>query len=187
LQALFKNGAAKLLAKPTMVTTSGAKADILVGGEVPVPIQQALGTTTVTWKEFGIKLGVEPVLQREGNLRMKVNSEVSNLDYANAVVVGQSTIPAINTRKANTDVVLKTGESLVIGGLLQATENENVDKLPFLGDIPILGNLFKSKRFQRQDTELRIIVTPRHVVSSDTPIQYQEAPDARPLLTPKKK
>ena len=187
LEAMVRDGVAKVLAAPKMVTNSGGKADILVGGEVPVPVQQALGTTTIMWKDFGVKLAVEPVLQREGRMRLKVASEVSSLDYANAVRVNDTQVPALQSRKAGTDVMLRTGESLVIGGLYQASENESVDKIPLLGEIPILGELFKSRRFQRQESELRIIVTPRLVTGSDSPIEYEEAPSAKPLLTPKKK
>lgn len=182
LQALFRNGQARLLAAPRMVTASGGKSDILVGGEVPVPVQQALGQTTILWKEYGVKLGVEPVVQREGRLKLKVASEVSSLDYANAVTLGSSQIPSMVTRKAGTDVVLASGESLVIGGLLQSTDSEVIDRLPFLGDIPVLGNLFRSRRFQRQETELRVVLTPRMVAAAGEAPQYKEAPDAGSLL-----
>ena len=187
IEAMVRDGVAKLLANPTMVTNSGGKASILVGGEVPVPIQQALGTTTIMWKEFGVKLAIEPTLQKEGRMRLKVGSEVSSLDYANAVRINDTQVPAISSRKADTELMLKPGESLVIGGLLQATDNETIEKLPFLGDVPILGQLFRSKRFQRQETELRIVITPKLVVSSETPIEYKEVPDAGPLLTPVEK
>jgi pilus assembly protein CpaC len=187
LQALERDGLAKMLADPRMVTASGGKADILVGGEVPVPIQQALGTTTIEWKQYGIKLAIEPVLQKEGRMQLKVASEVSSLDYANAVKINNSQVPSLTSRKADTDVVLRTGESLVIGGLLQANDSTSVDRLPFLGDIPILGELFKSRNFQRQESELRIVVTPRLVMGSDEPIEYKEAPHVAPLLTPEKK
>lgn len=184
LQALFKTGQAKLLAAPRMVTASGGKSGILVGGEVPVPVQQALGQTTILWKEYGVKLGVEPVVQREGRLKLKVSSEVSSLDYANAVRLGESQIPSLVTRKADTDVILASGESLVIGGLLQSSDSEVIDKLPLLGDIPILGHLFRSKRFQRQETELRVVLTPRMVAAADAPVRYKEVPDAESLLHP---
>lgn len=187
LSALVRNGAAKILAAPTMTTSSGGKAGILVGGEVPIPVTQALGTTTIMWKEFGVKLDVQPVLQREGRMRMTVASEVSSLDYANAVKVNNQQIPALSSRKASTEVVLRPGESLVIGGLYQANENTNVEKVPLLGDIPILGQLFRSNSFQRQDSELRLIVTPRLVTPADARIEYKEAPDATPLLTPKQR
>ncbi|MNS71459.1 Type II secretion system protein D precursor [compost metagenome] len=187
LEAMVRDGVAKVLAAPKMTTNSGGKADILVGGEVPIPVQQALGTTTIQWREFGVKLAVEPLLQREGRMRLKVASEVSSLDYANAVRVNDTQIPGLQSRKAGTDVVLRPGESLIIGGLYQATENNSVEKVPLLGDIPILGELFKSTRFQRQESELRVVVTPRLVTPADSRIEYQEAPDAKPLLTPKKR
>jgi pilus assembly protein CpaC len=187
LEAMVRDGVAKVLAAPRMTTNSGGKADILVGGEVPVPVQQALGTTTIMWKEFGVKLAVEPLLQREGRMKLKVASEVSSLDYANAVRVNDTQVPSLQSRKASTDVVLRPGESLVIGGLYQANENNAVEKIPFLGDVPILGELFKSRRFQRQESELRIVVTPRLINPADTRIEYKEAPDAKPLLTPKQR
>lgn len=187
VEAMVRDGVAKVLAAPKMVTASGGKAEILVGGEVPVPVQQALGMTTIMWKDFGVKLAIEPALQREGRMRLKVASEVSSLDYANAVRINDTQVPALQSRKAGTDLLLRTGESLVIGGLYQASENNSVEKVPLLGDIPILGELFKSRRFQRQESELRIIVTPRLVAGSDEPIEYEEAPSAKPLLTPKKK
>ena len=115
----------------------------------------------------------------------QTQAEVSALDYANAVRVNNQQIPALTSRKAATDLVLRPGESLVIGGLYQANEQTNVEKIPLLGDIPILGELFKSTSFQRQDSELRLIITPRLVTPADSRIEFKEAPSVKPLLTPK--
>lgn len=161
LHLLVSEGHARVLAKPNLVTVSGGKASFLVGGQIPIPQIQQLGQVTVSWRDYGVKLDVEPLVREDGRIALKVKPEVSSLDYNNAVRVGGFTIPSLSTRQAETQVILRPGESLAIGGLIQETETQNVDKLPLLGDIPILGALFSSTQFQKDETELAILVTPR--------------------------
>lgn len=161
LNFLISHGKAKLLADPKLVAVSGGKANFLVGGEVPVPEAQQYGNVTVTWREYGVKLDIEPTVLADGRIDLKVNPEVSTLDYANGVKVGQFLIPALSSRKAGTEVQLEPGQGLIIGGLLQHNTTEDVSQLPLLGDIPILGELFKSHSFQKNETELQILVTPK--------------------------
>ncbi len=163
LSFLVSTGRAKLLADPKLVAISGGKANFLVGGEVPVPEAQQFGNVTVTWREYGVKLNIEPTVLPDGRVDLKVNPEVSTLDFADGVRVGQFLIPALSSRKAGTEVILKPGQGLIIGGLLQHNTTENVQKFPFLGDIPILGELFKSRQYQKNETELQILVTPKLV------------------------
>jgi pilus assembly protein CpaC len=161
LQALQNRGEAKLLARPTLVTTDGGTAHFLAGGEIPIPIQQALGQTTIMWKEFGVRLEVQPTLLGDGRVSLAVKPEVSSLDFANGLKQGSFTVPALRTRRADTQVVLGTSETLMLGGLMNAEQNRGYDMLPGLGDVPILGELFKSRSFQDNQSELAIMVTPR--------------------------
>lgn len=163
LKLLVSEGRAKVLATPKLVAASGGKASFLVGGQIPIPQAQQLGVVTILWKDYGVKLDVEPRVQDGGRIALKVTPEVSALDYNNAIQLNGFTIPSISTRQAQTDVVLGAGESLAIGGLLQNSETQNINKFPILGDIPILGALFKSSQFQKHETELTILVTPRMV------------------------
>ncbi len=171
LQLMVREGHAKVLAKPKLVAANGGKASFLVGGEIPIPISQQLGQVTVTWKDYGVKLNVAPTARNDGRIALKVAPEVSALDYTNAIKINGFLIPALTTRSAETDVLLAPGEGLAIGGLIHNTEVQNLEKLPLLGDIPILGNLFKSTQFQKQETELTILVSPRLI--SPTAVQPQ--------------
>lgn len=175
LKLLVNEGSAKVLAKPRLVAVSGGKASFLVGGQIPVPQAQQLGQVTVTWRDYGVKLNVEPVVREDGRISLKVKPEVSSLDFANAIRLNGFTIPSISSRQAETEVMLRPGEGLAIGGLLQSSETSAVEKLPLLGDIPVLGALFRSTQFQRDETELTIFVTPRLVIPSATDSAPQEA------------
>lgn len=163
LKAMEANGDAKILAKPNLVAVSGGKADFLVGGEIPIPMAQQLQTVTFEWKPYGIKLAVEPRVLEDGRISMKVSPEVSTLDYNNAVRLTDFLVPAISSRRASTEVVLTPGEGIAIGGLMQNIESKTVERLPVLGHIPIIGELFKSTRYQKNETELAILVTPELV------------------------
>ncbi len=163
IKLLESQGNAKILAKPNLVAVSGGKADFLVGGEIPVPIAQQLQTVTFEWKPYGIKLSVEPRVLDDGRISMKVSPEVSTLDYNNAVRITDFLVPAISTRRAQTEVILAPGQGIAIGGLMQSIESKSVERVPFLGHIPILGELFKSTRFQQNETELAILVTPEFI------------------------
>jgi pilus assembly protein CpaC len=161
LQALQNRGEAKLLARPTLVTTDGGTAHFLAGGEIPIPIQQALGQTTIMWKEFGVRLEVQPSLLGDGRVALTVKPEVSSLDFTNGLKQGSFTVPALRTRRADTQVVLGASETLMLGGLMNAEQSRGYDMLPGLGDVPVLGELFKSRSFQDNQSELAIMVTPR--------------------------
>lgn len=161
LKFLVTNGQARILADPRLVSMSGGKATFLVGGEVPVPEAQQFGNVTISWREYGVRLAVEPRVLEDGRIDLKVSPEVSTLDFTNGVRVGQFLVPALASRKAATQVTLAPGQGLVIGGLIQNTQTENIEKFPFLGEIPVLGELFKSRRFAKNETELQILVTPR--------------------------
>lgn len=163
IKLLEAQGNAKILAKPNLVAVSGGKADFLVGGEIPVPIAQQLNTVTFQWKPYGIKLAVEPRVLDDGRIAMKVSPEVSTLDYNNAVRLTDFLVPAISSRRAETEVVLTPGQGVAIGGLMQNIESKNVERVPLLGHIPIIGELFKSTRYQQNETELAILVTPEFV------------------------
>jgi len=161
LKFLVNSGQARVLADPKLVAQSGGKATFLVGGEVPVPEAQQYGQVTISWREYGVRLEVEPRVLEDGRVDLRVAPEVSTLDFTNGVRVGQFLIPALASRKAATQVTLAPGEGLVIGGLIQNSQTENIEKFPLLGEIPVIGELFKSRRFARAETELQILVTPR--------------------------
>lgn len=163
IKAMEANGDAKILAKPNLVAVSGGKADFLVGGEIPIPMAQQMQTVTFEWKPYGIKLSVEPKVLEDGRISMKVSPEVSTLDYNNAVRLTDFLVPAISSRRASTEVVLSPGQGVAIGGLMQNVESKTVERVPLLGQIPIIGELFKSTRFQKNETELAILVTPEFV------------------------
>ncbi|HBN08114.1 MAG TPA: secretion system protein, partial [Cyanobacteria bacterium UBA8530] len=147
---------------------SGGKASFLVGGEVPIPMAQAQGQVTIDWKEYGVKLDISPQVMASGKISLKVKPEVSSLDFNNGVRINNFLVPALQSRKAETQVVLRDGQSLLIGGLIQNQESKNIEKLPFLGDIPVLGQLFRSDNFQNNETELNVIVTP-HLLKAPAP------------------
>ncbi|WP_326491036.1 type II and III secretion system protein family protein [Hydrogenophaga sp. NFH-34] len=163
LGLLEGNNLARVLAEPTLVALSGQSANFLAGGEIPIPIAQGLGTVSVEYKPFGIGLTVSPTVLANNRIALKVAPEASELNYSNAVALNGTVVPAIATRRADTTVELSDGESFVIGGLVSRQTWSNIDKVPMLGDIPVLGALFKSMEFQRNESELVIIVTP-HLV-----------------------
>lgn len=155
LNMLEQNGSAVVLARPTLSTRSGTKANFLAGGEIPYSVSNINGTTIV-FKPYGIKLDIEPKIDPNGVIRAKIISEVSDIDPAISTVSG----PALRTRKTESEFNVQDGETIVLSGLLSRDKSTSIDKLPFLGDIPILGALFRSKRFQNNETELVVFVTP---------------------------
>ncbi len=161
--ALKENGLAKILAEPTLVALSGQEASFLAGGEFPVPVPQALGTTTIMFKKFGVGLNFTPTVLGGNVMSMRVAPEVSELDFANAIVLNGFVVPSITTRRASTVVELRDGQSFAIAGLIRSSVREKLSKYPVLGDVPILGTLFRSSEFQRSESELIILVTP-HLV-----------------------
>ncbi|MEJ1170921.1 type II and III secretion system protein family protein [Variovorax sp. CCNWLW235] len=157
------NGMARVLAEPTLVALSGQSASFLAGGELPVPAPQGLGTTSIEYKPFGIGLTLTPTVLSNDRIVLKVAPEASDLDYTNSLSIGGVAVPAISTRRADTTVELGDGESFIIGGLVSRTTTSNADKVPLLGDIPVLGTFFKQNKYQMSEKELVILVTP-HLV-----------------------
>jgi pilus assembly protein CpaC len=154
---------ARVLAEPTLVALSGQSASFLAGGELPILEPQGLGTTTVTFKPFGIGLTVTPTVLSADRIALKVAPEASDLDYSRGISLDGTQIPAISTRRADTTIELGDGESFVIGGLVSSQLSSMVDKVPFLGDLPIIGSFFRNLNYKREDKELVIVVTPRLV------------------------
>lgn len=163
LSLLESNGLARVLAEPSLTALSGQSASFLAGGEIPIPVPQGLGSVAIEYKSFGIGLQVSPTVLSDDRIVLKVAPEASDLDFGNGLQINGSLVPAIITRRADTTVELGDGESFVIGGLVNTTTTSNVDKLPILGDLPILGSFFKNTRYSKDERELLIIVTPRLV------------------------
>jgi pilus assembly protein CpaC len=163
IDALKEDGLIKILAEPTLISMSGQEASFLAGGEFPVPQAGGLGTTSVFYKKFGVELSFTPTVLSENKISIKVHPSVSELDFTNAVFLEGFVVPGLNKREAVTMVELADGQSFAIAGLLQESVRDIVQKFPLLGDIPILGALFRSRAFQKRETELIIIVTP-HLV-----------------------
>ncbi len=160
IDALDDEGLISILAEPNLTALSGETASFLAGGEFPVPIPQDENTVTIEFKQFGVHLAFTPVLLSGGRINLRVAPEVSQLSSAGSVNFSGFNIPALTTRRAETTVELASGQSFAIAGLLQNDANHDVTKFPGLGDLPVLGTLFRSTRFQRNETELVIIVTP---------------------------
>jgi pilus assembly protein CpaC len=161
VDALEQVGLLSMLAEPTLTALSGEKAEFLAGGEFPIAVPQPSGGgITVQFKEYGVKLAFTPTVHSGNRISLKVAPEVSQLTSSGAVTLNNLTIPALTTRKADTTVELGSGQSFVIAGLLQNSVTNDVNQLPGIGSLPIIGRLFKSDRFRRQETELVIVVTP---------------------------
>jgi len=175
IDALKADGLVKILAEPTLIALSGQSASFLAGGEFPVPVPQGLGTVAIEYKQFGVSLNFTPIVLADNKINIKVRPEVSELDFNNAVAISGSLVPGLNTRSAETVVELADGQSFAIAGLLRDTARDAMNKYPLLGEIPILGVLFRSREFQRNETELVIIATPRLVKPLD--------PSKQPLPT----
>jgi pilus assembly protein CpaC len=165
IDAATNSGLAKVLAKPTLLARSGQKASFLAGGEVPIPIAPggAFGSITIEFKQFGVGVEFAPTVLGGDRIHLEVSPEVSEPDFNIGAAVGGSVTPGFITRRASTSVELGDGQSFAIAGLLQDNVAEAVEKYPLLGDVPILGALFRSVRYQKKETELVLIVTPRLV------------------------
>ena len=161
IDLLAQNNQARILSEPNLMVDDGGKATILVGGEIPVPMAQTGGAVTVDWKAYGVKLEIGPRILESGNrISLDVAPEVSSLDAGNSVTIGGFVLPALRTRKASTTVTMTNGDTLIIGGLLQNDESKAIRKIPLLGDLPLIGALFRRKEFQTGQSELVIMVTP---------------------------
>ncbi|SFC74995.1 type II and III secretion system protein family protein [Pseudoalteromonas denitrificans] len=158
LDALAKEGAAKLLAEPNLTSLSGETASFLAGGEYPLPVSQNQnGQILVQYKKYGVLLNITPTVLSDQRISLKIQPEVSSLDVNTGLAVGGLAVPGIKVNRADTTVELASGESFMLAGLLMHDENNTVSKFPFLGDIPVLGALFRSTGFERKETELVII------------------------------
>ncbi len=162
LRAVRQTGAVRSLAEPNLIAMDGQQASFLAGGEFPVPIVQAgsdRNTVTVLFKEYGVRLNFKPTILDEDHIRLELEPEVSSIDFSNGVKFDGFVIPALKTRRAKTGVELRDGQSFALAGLLDNNEIQSFSKIPVISEVPILGNLFKSKSFQRNETELMFIIT----------------------------
>jgi pilus assembly protein CpaC len=172
IRALSSRGLLRSLAEPNLIALPGREATFLAGGEFPYPAVQGGGgnnAVSIVFKEFGIRLRFTPTITRGGSIRLKVMPEVSALDFSNPLVFGGFTIPSILSRRTETEVEMKNGQYLAIAGLVDNTMTDNSTKIPLLGDIPILGQFFRSKDARQRRTELLVLVSPKLVLPSDTP------------------
>ncbi len=167
IDALAQEGMINILAEPTLTAMSGETANFLAGGEFPIPIPQGNGTISITFKSYGISLEFTPTLLSGNRISLHVRPEVSQLTTAGSIILNNITVPALTTRKAETTVEVGSGQSFAIAGLMDNSQAQTVDKFPLLGDMPILGALFRSEHFQSGQTELMVIITP-YVVKPST-------------------
>jgi len=177
IQALEQRNLLQTLDEPTLMTSDGKEASFLVGGEFPIPVLQGganSGAVTIQFREFGVRLNFTPNITANNNIRLHVKPEVSALDYGNALSFNGFTIPALSSRKMETNIELGEGQSFVIAGLIDNQLTETISKIPGLSSLPILGNLFKSKTLNRNNTELVVMVTPEIT----TPLQPGDAKPA---------
>jgi pilus assembly protein CpaC len=165
IKALQEKNLLQILAEPNLLTASGKEASFLAGGEYPYPVPQAGGgsgynTITIQFKEFGVRLSFTPTFTPDGQIHLKVKPEVSSLDYTNSLQIQGYTVPGISTRRVESEMDLADGQSFAIAGLMDNRVTEQLEKIPWIGDVPVLGKLFQSKSFQRNKDELLVVVTP---------------------------
>jgi len=182
IRAMQQNGALRSLAEPNLIAMDGQVASFLAGGEFPIPVIQGGGggggnSVTIQFKEYGVRLNFKPTIIDEDHIRLELEPEVSTIDFANGVRFEGFVVPALRTRRAHTGVELRDGQSFALAGLLDNSETRNLSKVPVVGDIPIIGNLFKSTQFQKNETELVFIVTADLV----KPVNRDDLPNMRTL------
>jgi len=173
LDVLKENGKAEILAEPTLVCASGKRGSFVAGGEFPVPVP-GKDFTTIEWKQYGVLLKFKPEVLSDGRIHITVSPVVSDLDFSTSVTTGGYNIPALKTRQASTDLVVEDGQEFAIAGLFKKETVENISKFPILGDIPILGSLFRSKNFKNSQSDLVIIVRP-HIIKNNESAQDKHA------------
>src|SRR5262249_6673228 len=170
VKALQDKNLLQILAEPNLIAVNGKESSFLAGGEFPFPIVQpgqGFTAVTISFKEFGVKLRFTPVITPNGNIHLRVVPEVSTLDFANALTISGFTVPALSTRRAETEFELQDGQSFVIAGLMDNRVTDLYNKIPGLGDIPILGNLFRSRNLQKQKTKLMVLCTVHRISPSN--------------------
>ena len=187
IRALQQNNLLQILAEPNLLTQTGKEASFLAGGEFPFPVLQGGGASnavTIAFKEFGVRLNFTPTLMDDGRIHLKVRPEVSALDFANALTISGFTVPALSTRRVETEMDLGDGQSFAIAGLVDDRLTNTVSKIPGFGDIPLIGQLFRSHSTSRSKAELLVIVTPRVVRPSPLEPLPQEPQFPKPFLPP---
>ncbi|RMF14908.1 MAG: type II and III secretion system protein family protein, partial [Alphaproteobacteria bacterium] len=168
IDALENHGLVTVLAEPNLTAVSGETAKFLAGGEFPVPVPQSLGQLAIEFRQFGVQLAFTPIVRADNKITLRVAPEVSQLSNNGAVTISGISVPALSTRRVETTVELSSGQSFAIAGLLQNTVTQDLRKFPGLGDLPVLGALFRSDRFRQQESELVVVVTPYVVRPTDT-------------------
>ncbi|MBW3543599.1 MAG: pilus assembly protein N-terminal domain-containing protein, partial [Planctomycetes bacterium] len=163
LEALKQEGLLKILAEPELVATNGRPAQLLSGGEFPILVPQSLGTVTIEWREFGVRLEAVPTILGQGRVRLELQPEVSERDFSNAVQINGLTVPGLTTRRANTQIEMNFGQTFVIAGLISSRKTAETNKIPILGEMPWVGAAFRRVRYDESETELVIMVTPELV------------------------
>ena len=169
LQALINEGKARILSRPSIATMSGKTANILIGGRIPIPVSDGNGNVSIDWHEYGMKLNIEPVVDSEDKITAKVHAEVSTLDYSHGVKIDSFSVPGIATREAESEVNVRSGMTMAIGGLINSEDAKIVSKIPLLGDLPIIGRFFRHTSNTRDKREVIILITPT-LVADDTPV-----------------
>lgn len=189
ISALHDEALLKVLAEPEMVATNGRPATMLSGGEFPILVPQSLGTVSIQWREFGVRLEAVPFVLGGGALRLDLQPEVSERDFSNAVTVGSTTVPGLTVRRVNTQVEMKFGQTLMLAGLISKRQTTTTQKIPFLGELPYVGAAFSRKHNEDAETEVVITVTPELVAPLDDtqvptggPGQFTESPTDRELM-----
>ena len=173
LQALVTSGKARILSRPSITTMSGQKAKILIGGRIPIPTSAGDGQIAIDWRDYGVKLDIEPVVDADNKITSKVHAEVSTLDYGHSVKENDFSIPAIASREAEAMINVRSGMTMAIGGLLNSEDSKSVSKIPLLGDIPIIGQFFRHTSTTRDNRELLILITPL-LVGDDSPVSMSQ-------------
>lgn len=173
LQALINEGKARILSRPSITTMSGKTANILIGGRIPIPVSDGNGNVSIDWHEYGMKLNIEPVVDSEDKITAKVHAEVSTLDYSHGVKIDSFSVPGIATREAESEVNVRSGMTMAIGGLINSEDAKIVSKIPLLGDLPIIGRFFRHTSNTRDKREVIILITPT-LVADDTPVPMSQ-------------
>jgi pilus assembly protein CpaC len=180
IQALQQKNILQILAEPNLIAVNGKESSFLAGGEFPFPVVQSTGgynAITIQFKEFGVRLKFSPVIMPTGNIHLRVQPEVSALDFSNALTISGFTIPALSTRRADTELELQDGQSFVIAGLLDNRLTDVASKIPGLGNLPILGNFFKSKNLTKSTSELMVLVTAHRISPTTAPPPLPKYPE----------